>query len=78
MLDTDLTGKHTRRVVRDFGVGLVGKRPDIVVVPMWIEGDLLLVRATGIHVCVRVKVAALHCQNECKERIVPWCSNGGS
>jgi len=57
-------GGYTRCVIWDFRVGGVGEEPEIIVVAMGIESDLLLIGASGIHMCVRVKVAALLCQTD--------------
>jgi hypothetical protein len=42
----------TASVDWDFGVGHVCEDPDVVIVAMGVEGDLLLIGAAGIHVVV--------------------------
>jgi hypothetical protein len=42
-LDNMEQEENTRLVIRDFRIRLIGEDPIIVVVAMWVEGDLLLI-----------------------------------
>lgn len=46
-------------VVGGFRVRLVSEEPEIVVVAVGIEGDLLLIGTGGVHMIVGMKITAL-------------------